>query len=80
MLWLTVILCAALALASASGCGNNRTVFVPEDSPMRLGPNTSARVWIRVDGSKEWVLSGNKVPLPEGWYVVPSSYVEETEK
>ncbi len=29
----------------------------------------------RVDGSKEWVLSGNTIDLPEGWYIVPSSYV-----
>jgi hypothetical protein len=74
---LIATLFAALALAFASGCGNNRTIFVPEDSPMRLGPGTSARVWVRVDGSKEWVLSGNRVDLPEGWYIVPSSYVDE---
>jgi len=77
MLILIAILFVALVLGSASGCGNNRTIFVPEDSPMRLGPNVKARVWVRVDGSKEWVLSGNAVPLPEGYWIVPTSYVKE---
>lgn len=72
---LTAILFVALVIGFASGCGNNRTIFVPEDSPMRLGPNARSRVWVRVDGSKEWVLSGNTIDLPEGWYIVPSSYV-----
>lgn len=79
MLILTMTLCAVLAIASASGCGNNRTIFVPEDSPMRLGPNVRARVWVRVDGGKEWVLSGNEVPLPEGYWIVPTSYVKDEE-
>jgi hypothetical protein len=25
----------------------------------------------------EWVLSGNEIAVPEGWYIVPSSYVED---
>jgi hypothetical protein len=75
MLILTATLFVVLVIAFASGCGNNRTIFVPEDSPMRLGPNARSRVWVRVDGSKEWVLSGNTIDLPEGWYIVPSSYV-----
>ena len=72
---LTALLCAVLVVGFASGCGNNRTVFVPEDSPMRLGPNSRARVWVRIKG--EWVLSGNEIAVPEGWYIVPSSYVED---
>lgn len=71
-----ILICfVALALAFASGCGNNRTVFVPEDSPMRIGPGAKSRMWVRIDG--RWELSGNSVEIPEGWYVVPSSYVEE---
>ena len=65
----------ALALACASGCAANRTVFVPEDSPMRVGPSSSMRVWMRLDGV--WTLSGNRIEIPEGWYLVPPSYVEE---
>lgn len=71
---LTLICCAALVLGFASGCGNNRTVFVPEDSPMRLGAGVRARVWVRVNNA--WELSGNAIDLPEGWYIVPSSYVD----
>lgn len=77
MLLLTAILFAVLALASANGCAPNRTVFVPEASPMRIGPNARAKVWIKVDDGKEWTLSGNEIALPEGWWIVPSSYVED---
>lgn len=72
---LILLFFAVLVLGFASGCGNNRTVFVPEDSPMRLGPNSSARVWVRVNG--QWELSANRINIPEGWYIVPSSYVDE---
>ena len=68
-------LCVALALVCASGCAPNRTVFVPEDSPMRVGPSSSMRVWMRLDGV--WTLSGNRIEIPEGWYLVPPSYIEE---
>jgi hypothetical protein len=50
-------------------------VFVPEDSPMRVGPSSSMRVWMRLDGV--WTLSGNRIDIPEGWYLVPPSYVAE---
>jgi hypothetical protein len=50
-------------------------VFVPEDSPMRVGPSSSMRVWMRLDGV--WTLSGNRIDVPEGWYLVPPSYVDE---
>jgi hypothetical protein len=63
---------AALVLGLMSGCGS-RTVFIPEDSPIRLGPNAKVRVYTLQQG--EWVLSNHLVPLPEGWYCVPPSYV-----
>jgi len=70
-----ILLClTALALGCASGCAA-RTVFVPDESPMRLGPNAKARVYHRVGG--EWTLSSNAIELPEGWYIVPSRYVKE---
>lgn len=65
--------CAALAVASAPGCG--RTVLVPESSPVRIGPATRARIYVMTDG--EWRLSDDRVTLPEGWYCVPPSYVED---
>ncbi len=69
----TAIAFAALALAFASGC--SRAVLVPESSPVRIGPETKARVYTRV--GDEWVLSENRVQIPEGWYCVPPSFVEE---
>ena len=70
---LIVMLCGALVLVFGVGCSPNRTVFVPEASPMRVGPRASMRVWMRLDGA--WTLSGNKIDIPEGWYLVPPSYV-----
>jgi len=69
---LTAIIFAALVVACASGCG--RTVFVHESTPMRVGPMSKTRVYHRIAG--EWVLSANPVPIPEGWYLVPPSFVE----
>jgi hypothetical protein len=65
---------AALAIGCASGCAS-RTVFVPEESPMRIGPRADVRVYHRVDGV--WTLSQNTIRIPEGWYLVPPSYVKE---
>ncbi len=73
ILYLIGISCAALVYGFASGCA--RTVLVPESSPVRIGPKVDARVYALVDG--EWVLSENRVTIPEGWYCVPPSYVEE---
>lgn len=66
---------AALAVASMIGC--ERAVFVPEASPMRIGPSSKTRVYMMVEGN--WVLSSNAVEIPEGWYIVPPSYVSEEE-
>lgn len=70
--WTAIGLCG-LATALLSGCA--RTVLVAEGSPLRTGPATQARVYARVDG--EWVLSENRVEVPEGWYLVPPSFVEK---
>jgi hypothetical protein len=77
MLTLTAILCAALVIGFALGCGSSRTVFVPEESPMRVGPDARFRVYHRVGG--EWTLSANRIAIPEGWYLVPPSYVRAEE-
>lgn len=66
---------ALLAVVFASGC--SRTILVPESSPIRIGPETKARVYA-LDGG-EWRLSENRVTIPEGWYVVPPSFVEDEE-
>ncbi len=50
-----------------AGCGSTRVVFVDTDANLvRLGPDVSGRVYVLKDG--EWILSKNKVRLPEGWY------------
>ena len=70
--WIALV-SGVLALASMIGCA--RTVLVPEGSPIRIGPDAKARVYARVDG--EWSLSQNKVEIPEGWYMVPPSFVDD---
>jgi hypothetical protein len=75
-LWMLIaipIACVVLALGSASGCAP--TVLVPEGSPVRIGPGTRARIYVMTDG--EWRLSPNHSEIPNGWYVVPPSYVED---
>lgn len=73
-LGLTVLCCAGLVAACAAGCGP-RVVLVPEAAPVRIGPETRARIYAMTDG--EWQLSANRCDLPEGWYLVPPSFVEE---
>ena len=50
------------------GCGSTRVVFVDTQADLvRIGPEFPAgRVYILKNG--EWVLSKNKVKLPEGWF------------
>lgn len=66
--------CALLAPAFAAGCGS-RVVLVSEAAPVRIGPDARARVYTMQDG--EWRLSANAVAVPEGWYLVAPSWVEE---
>ena len=70
----TAIGFSALAVGLTNGCGA-RTIFVPDESPMRVGPRDDLRVYHRVNG--EWTLSANAIRIPEGWYLVPPSYVKE---
>lgn len=75
-LWMLIkipICLVVLAGAFAGGC--SRAVLVPESSPVRIGPETRARIYVMTDG--EWRLSDGPVTVPEGWYVVPPSYVED---
>ena len=42
-------------------------MFIKTSSDVvRLGPDVTGKVYFRREG--EWVLSKNKVKLPEGWY------------
>jgi hypothetical protein len=71
----TSLFFAVLVLGSASGC--SRAVFIPEASPIRVGPNCRTKVYLLIDG--EWTLSDNSVVIPEGWYCVPPRFVVEDE-
>lgn len=70
------ILTLSLVQASVflTACGP-RTVLVRESSPIRIGPDVKGHVYIRENG--EWTLSANRVEIPEGYYLVPPSYVDE---
>jgi hypothetical protein len=54
--------------------GCSRVVLVTEASPIRIGPDCQAQVYTLIDG--EWRLGDNRVVIPEGWYVVPPSFVD----
>lgn len=71
-----LLFCVVLVLGFASGC--TRAVLIPESSPIRIGPETKARIYAYIDG--EWTLMDNIVDIPEGWYVVPPSFVEESKE
>jgi hypothetical protein len=61
------ILILLSSLLIFAGCGSTRVVFVDTQSDLvRIGPGVEGRVYILKNG--EWVLSKNKVKLPEGWY------------
>jgi hypothetical protein len=77
MLMWTMLGCAVVVLAFASGCGS-RTVLVPEDSVIRVGPRVSGAIYYRVEG--EWRESSQSIEYPEGWYLVPPSFVEESKE
>lgn len=69
-----------VALVIASLCvyavACQRIVLVSEASPTRIGSKVYGRLYtLGADGS--WTLSDNEVLLPEGWYLVPPSYVAE---
>ncbi len=68
----TMLVFVVLVHACAGGCA--RTVLVTESSPVRAGPSFQGKVYTLVEN--EWRLSPNEVTIPEGWYMVPPSYVE----
>lgn len=75
ILLLIALLFAGLALGYATGC--TRTILVPEAAPIRIGPDANLRVYAVDPESKQWRLSENRVNVPEGWYAVPPSFVED---
>tara|TARA_Y100000588_G_C13342353_1_gene538717 strand:+ start:93 stop:350 length:258 start_codon:yes stop_codon:yes gene_type:complete len=72
-LTVTLVCFAVLAIVFVAGCGP-RVVLVTEDSPVRTGDDMKGHVYALVDGT--WTPSRNRVAVPEGWYLVPPSFVE----
>ena len=65
-------------IAFGVSCGTTKVVFVDTNEAMvRIGPNVNGRVYFQRDG--EWILSKNKVRLPEGWYAVGLPEEEDKE-
>ena len=61
------ILILSLISSMLIGCGSTRVVFVDTQANLiRIGPDVSGKIYVQKNG--EWVLSKNKVKLPEGWY------------
>ena len=59
-----------IACVITLGCGTTRVTFLDSsDDLVRLGPDVEGKVYFYKDGT--WVLSKNKVRLPEGWYAGP---------
>ena len=58
---------AILLISLGTSCGSTRVVFVDTQADLiRIGPNVTGKCYILKDG--EWILSKNKLKLPEGWY------------
>jgi len=74
---LIAALFAVLGIAYASGC--TRTILVPESAPIRIGPEMRGKVYAVDPESKSWRMSDNRVTIPEGWYAVPPSFLEDSD-
>ncbi len=69
----TLTLCAVLAIVFVSGSGCSRPVLIPDDSPIRTGPDVRGRAYLLINGV--WQLTISPVTYPEGWYVVPPRFI-----
>ena len=60
-------LAITILMINVIGCGSTRVVFVDTQSDLiRIGPDVVGKCYVLKNG--EWVLSKNKMKLPEGWY------------
>jgi len=75
-LW-TLIAALTLLLALASVCACGRTVLLPDDSPLRVGPGTTGKAYQLIEG--EWRVTERAIDYPEGWYVIPPRFVKPGE-
>ncbi len=52
-------------------------MLIEEGVPIRTGPDVWGTVYYLDPKDGAWTLSTGKAHIPEGWYVVPPSYVVE---
>jgi hypothetical protein len=64
-----ILLTLLAAIGSATGCGGTKVLLPQSGTLIRSGPDVSGKVYMW-DGS-QWVLSANKVRIPEGWFIGP---------
>lgn len=69
LMFLLTVLVLLIVTASLLGCGGTKVLISQSGALVRAGPNVEGRVY-QWDGT-QWVLSSNKVRIPEGWYIAP---------
>jgi hypothetical protein len=67
---LAIVLTSGLVLGTGCKHTPKGVVFVPEGSPIRIGPKTKGYVYTWNEATGKWILSDKRVPIPEGWYAV----------
>jgi hypothetical protein len=68
LFWLTAFIALTL-FVFATGCGGTKVLLPQSGALVRSGPNLEGKVYTW-DGT-QWVLSKNKVRIPEGWFIGP---------
>lgn len=56
-------------ILSLNGCATRTVVIDSRADVVRLGPDVSGHVYLYQAG--QWVKTGDKVKLPEGWFAGP---------
>ena len=70
------LICALSGMLTfASGCRTSVVILDSQQDVVRLGDDVTGHVYTWQDG--RWVLSGNKVRLPQGWYAGPGPAVKQ---
>ena len=61
--------CFVAFLAACVGCAGQRTVYVPDGTPVRLREEVrNVKVWVK---DRDGDATPATMTLPEGWYALP---------
>jgi hypothetical protein len=63
---LFLIMCVSILMTS---CGTTRAVLVPPGDLVKIGPDVRGQVYTW--NGNDWILSDNKIVIPEGWLCGP---------